>query len=272
MTKVKLTVCFKAIADYAMLSREDWTAGPDNRVDLQFVRRRFSGFDESGLEIGLSLADSRPELAWELTALTLDRDRAELFLRLCLAAGFHRAVRIEPDPDQDLRFDPLAVSRILAAQLGKDQDLVILGPQGGDGDNGQTGFLLAECLGWPCIDSVIRVSLTDPENRLRVESRLENATLIQTIDPPAVLIMGNAPDTPYLRVPTLVQKLGAQKKEICRTTLLALGIPPDGGSDPTLAGLTRPGPDRSCTFIKGQSPAEKAKILFYTHLKERLGQ
>ena len=274
MTPVKLTVCFKAIADYAMLSRNDWTGGPENRVDLQFVRQGLSCFDESGLETGLALAESRSDLSWELTALTLDKDPANLFLRLCLAAGFHRAVRIAPAPDQDLRFDPLFVARVIAAHIGQEEgpQAVILGPQGGEGDNGQTGYLVAEILGWPCIEFVSRISVPEPENRLRVESRLDRSTLVQTIDLPVVLIMGNTPDAPYLRVPTLIQKLAAKKKEICQKSLSDLEVRADSRTGRTLTGLIRPEPDRSCTFIQGASPAEKAKILYETHLKERLAR
>ena len=130
-----------------------------------------------------------------------------------LAIGYDHAVRIQCRPEWDLRFNPSAVSCLIAEYVRQNgQQLVLAGIQGGDGDNGQTGLLVAERLGWPCVREVTRVARTDDPDRLKVESRIDGAALIQTVKLPLVLTIGQSLDAPCLRLPTLKQKLAAKKK------------------------------------------------------------
>ncbi|MBW6090471.1 hypothetical protein KZ770_10035 [Escherichia coli] len=55
----------------------------------------------------------------------------------------------------DLRFAPEFVARHIAEwQHQNPLDLIITGCQSSEGQNGQTPFLLAEMLGWPCFTQV----------------------------------------------------------------------------------------------------------------------
>jgi len=269
---MKLTVCFKTIAEYGMLSEEDWKSAilnPEMSPDTSYIRRSFNCYDESALEMGLALEEGN----WDRTALTIDTPKADLFLRHLYAVGYDRAVRIDP-PDADLRFNPGTVARIIAKHVVRNStQLVILGTQGGEGDNRQTGYFLAEILGWPCIREVTRV--TSKENGLEVESLSDNGTLIRTIalpaGLPAVLIVGNSIATPLLRLPNLAQKLAATKKEIPVMTPedLSMGKAAFAGRENRLVRLERIENRRTCIFADGRTPEEKAKVL-YTHIKDRL--
>ncbi len=282
---MKIAVCFKPIADYNRLSREDWKWDKDHFIDTSFVRRIFNCFEESALETGLTLSGTSEQISdtVDLTALTIDNQKGDnlqgdLFLKQLLAVGYNHGVRIQCKKKTDLRFNPLVMSHLISAYIkNQGHDLVILGMQGGEGDNGQTGFLLAERLGWPCIGEVSHIVRDESHDSLKVTSRIDGATLIQTVHLPMVLIMGHSLDSPYLRVPNLKQKLNAKKKQISIISDIELGVDTDHltnttipENDKTLMGLQRPRASQSCVFIEGESTREQAQKLYYQYLKKRL--
>lgn len=273
---MRIAVCFKTIPEFEMLTEQDWQVGDGYAVDVRFARQSFNCFDESALELALKLSDRLKSLdrPVELTALTIDDEQAERFLKQLFAVQYDHAVRLDWGRPLDLRFDPLAVARLIAAyveQIG-GQQLLFLGRQGAEGDNGQTGFLAAERLGWPCIREVVDVAVVEPSGWLKVTSRLEAGTLVQTVTPPLVLVIGNTPHSPYLRVPTIKQKLAAAKREIAVLSGADLGFEPDRptGNDKTLVHLERRRNERRCIWLEGEDSRQKAQRLFDSYLKERL--
>jgi electron transfer flavoprotein alpha/beta subunit len=276
---MKALVCFKTIPDPDMFGNQEWEAMDTHQPDLRFVKRIFNCFDESGLEIALRLSGraKASDLPFDLQALTIDDVRADLFLRHLLAVQYDRAVRIDPGPDPDLypdlRFNALAVSFLIASYIKSlgEQGLVILGTRGGISDNGQTGPLVAERLGWPCIRDVSEVDFVSPHS-LRVSSRTDNTIITQTVRLPLVLTIGNAPESPFLRVPTLKQKLRAAKKKIEVLEFPDLGMDPETDqnidwktalkNDKTLTDLRLRNRGRTCVFVEGKGPKEKAEHLY----------
>jgi electron transfer flavoprotein beta subunit len=272
---MKIAVCFKTIPEYDMLSGQDWKVDDQNFVDIRYVKQVFNCFDESALEIALKISDQQQGVnnPVESTALTIDNQGADLFLKHLLALQYDKAVRIACQNDLDLRFNALSVSELISAyvkQMG--QQLVITGAHGGVGDNRQTGLLVAEHLRWPCIRDVIDVNLSGYLDHLRVTSYKKGAFLSQTITLPVVLVIGNAPDSPCLRVPTLKQKLGAKTKKIAVFTQADLGMDSNALTlkDKTLEGLWQEKSDQNCDFISAKSAREKAQLLYDQYLKQRL--
>ncbi|MBT4289770.1 MAG: hypothetical protein HOD92_20790 [Deltaproteobacteria bacterium] len=270
---MKAVVCFKVIPDYSRLSGEDWIWDERNYVDIGFVRRIFNCFDESALEMLLKLSQN-PEIDSdiEIKALTIDDEKSELFLKHLIAVGYD-AVHIQPDKTIDFRFNPLAVSNLLAGYIKKtDQQLVLLGQQGGEGDNRQTGMLVAERLGWPFISEVTEIKWSETKKYLTVTSRIDGNTLVQSIKLPIVLSIGQSIESSHLRIPSLKQKLAAKKKKITTLTSLDLGIGADIGfkNDKTLIHLQRPESNASCVFLENENLQELARSLYNDYIKERL--
>lgn len=272
---MKIAVCFKVVSDYSRLSANDWTWDDGHRVDTRFVRRIFNCFDESALEMALALRETPENAAGttELAAITVDDRQGDLFLKHLAAVGYDRVVRIQCSEGIDLRFNAAAVSELIAAYIRRERhQLVFLGQQGGEGDNRQTGFLLAERLQWPCIREVSAVARGGSPDRLKVTSRIDGVTLVQTVQPPAVIIAGHCPDTPYLRVPTLKQKLDAKKKVVTLLSNTQLGFDDqtliDAGK--SLIELQRPQVKRLCVFLEGGNTREQARQLYNRYLKGML--
>ena len=211
---MKIIVPFKTVIDFSMLSEADWCVGEGLSLDTTFAKRVFNCFDESALEIARTLKEANPK-GVEISALTIDHQGADLFLYHLYALGFDHAIRIIPEAGLDLTFNPLAVARLIVAysQNQPTPNLILLGQHGGDGESGETGPLVAEMLHWPMIRQISDLKILD-NNTVEIKSQCAGGWLQQTITPPAVLVVGNSTDYPFLKVPTLVQRRIASSKTI----------------------------------------------------------
>ncbi len=272
---MKIAVCFKIIADYDRMSEKDWEWDEHYYVDTSFVRRIFNCFEESALEMALKLSrplEDLPDTA-KLTALTVDDEQGDLFLKHLISVGYDHAVRICSNKKIDLRFNPLSISHLISGYINQhEHQLVIFGMQGGEGDNRQTGFLVAEQLGWPCIREVTNVIRTESSDFLKVTSRIDGATLVQIVKLPMVLIIGHSQDAAYLRIPNLKQKLDAKKKQV--TLLAEHDLKVNNkvllNKDKTLIDLQRQRANQSCIFLESKTALDQAQQLYDQYLKERL--
>jgi len=272
---MKIAVCFKIIADYDRMSQKDWEWDEHHFVDTRFVRRIFNCFEESALEMALKLSrplEDLPDKA-ELTALTVDDEQGDLFLKHLIAVGYDHAVRICSNKRLDLRFSPLSISHLISAYMNQhEHQLVIFGMQGGEGGNRQTGFLVAEQLGWPCIREVTEVIRTESPDFLKVISRIDGAALMQIVKLPLVLIIGHAQDSAYLRIPNLKQKLDVKKKQV--TLLSEHELKVDNkvllNKDKILIDLQKQRTGQSCIFLEGKTARDQVQQLYNQYLKERL--
>ncbi len=269
---MKICTCFKTVPDDGVTIGQDRLIREDHTVDIAHIRQVFNGFEESGLEMALRLSDqlTARDQRSELTALTIDGERGDLFLKQLLAVQYDRAVRIDPGKDSDLRFDPETVSQAIAAFVNQSNGfhLLILGAHGGEGENRQTGFLVAERLGWPCIRSVTALYADEVPGQIRTVSRDDGGTLEQTVSLPVVLVVGNTAEVPYLRVPTLRQKLAAASKKSAVIPIEILQIQPvlDGGK--TLVDLYPKKTKKSCRFISGKNRRDTARHVYDRFFRE----
>ena len=111
--------------------------------------------------------------------------------------------------------------------------------------------------------------MAEPSGCLKVTSRIDSATLVQTVKLPMVLITGHCLDSPYLRIPTLKQKLRAKKKQVTILSNTRLGIDNDTliNNGKTLIDLQRPQANRPCIFLEGKNARAQAKHLYDKYLK-----
>lgn len=70
-------------------------------------------------------------------------------LRTALAMGADKGIHVTTEARTDQGISPLAVSKIIAHFASSESaDMVIVGKQAIDGDNAQTGPMVAGLLGW----------------------------------------------------------------------------------------------------------------------------
>ncbi len=181
----------------------------DRHFDEQQVSFELNESDAYAIEEALQIKD-RLGAETEIIVLGLGPERIEKTLRVALARGADRAIRVLDD--RELATDPFAVANVFAAVL-KDQacDLVLSGLQSDDLGMGQTGILLGELLGMATASLVIA---TEPGTAsIRLKHELEGGWYQWlTIPLPASLSIQTGINQP--RYPTLKGIMGAKRKPI----------------------------------------------------------
>ncbi|MBJ7501944.1 MAG: electron transfer flavoprotein subunit beta/FixA family protein [Sphingopyxis sp.] len=137
---MKILVPVKRVLDYNVKPR---VKADGTGVDLANVKMSMNPFDEIAVEEAIRLKEKG--VATEIVAVSVGPAKAQETLRTALAMGADRAILVQTDDD----VEPLAIAKILKA-IGDAETpgLVILGKQAIDGDNNQTGQMLAALTGW----------------------------------------------------------------------------------------------------------------------------
>jgi electron transfer flavoprotein beta subunit len=134
--------------------------------------------------------------------------------------GIDSGIHIE-DPALD-KADSFVYAKVLQKVYEKgDYDLVITGKQAQDTDSGQTGIILAEFLGLPCVSNVIGIEVID-DRHIKVSRSGDTGTEIVELELPAVVTVDVSINEP--RLPQMRGLMMAKKKGIEVMDLAALGI------------------------------------------------
>ncbi len=255
---MNILLAFKAEPDLSMLAEQAWRDAQSEPLDLSYVRYQSGADEQAAAEIIL-----RQQQTLNLTALTVGDTHAEPFMRQLSALGFADLIRIVPPNGADLQFSPQYIATLITDWIKQHpQSLVLIGSQSGEGNNSQTGYWLAEQLGWPVLTGVVDFTL-DVEKEQVEALLIQNDQRLQCrITLPAVLIVRN--DGGYsLRVPGIRQKLAASKAEI-------ICVPAAQIHSPTSVQLKREQHRRVAQKIEGANAREKAQKLYDNYLRERL--
>ena len=174
-------------------------------VELNNVKMAMNPFCEIAIEEAIRLRESGK--AEEVIAVAVGPSQSQETLRTALAMGADRAILIETDPAPE----PLGVAKLLKAVTEKENPgLVILGKQAIDGDNNQTGQMLAALLNWSIGTFVSGLGVNDGSVRVtrEVDGGLENIDLT----PPCVITVDLRLNEPrYASLPNIMK---AKKKPL----------------------------------------------------------
>ena len=137
---MKILVPIKRVVDYNVKVRP---LGDQSDVDLNNVKMAMNPFCEIAVEEAVRLKEAGT--ANEVVAVTVGKSDSQEQLRTALALGADRAILAETDS----LLEPLAISKVLSKIIEEESpQLVILGKQAIDGDNNQTGQMLAAMLNY----------------------------------------------------------------------------------------------------------------------------
>ncbi|GAB3325884.1 electron transfer flavoprotein subunit beta/FixA family protein [Haloplanus salinarum] len=228
-------------------------------IPEKFLEYDLNEWDDYAVEAAVRIAEDRDEDV-EVVAVTVGPERSEETIRMALAKGVDRAVRIWDDSLAEAGLvAPTATARVLAAVAeDEDPDLVLSGVQAADDGFGATGVALAEHLdyAWAAVVNALELDDGTASVRRELEGGVEELT---TVPLPAVLTIQTGINDP--RYASLRGIRQAQRKELDVRTLADLGLDPsvlDG--DLTLAGMAKPESESDVTLFEG-SAAEAAADL-----------
>ncbi|MDC3237157.1 electron transfer flavoprotein subunit beta/FixA family protein [bacterium] len=192
---------------------------------LQYV---MNAWDENAVEATVQLKENHNA---ETTLVSIGGGEENTkMIRKGFAMGIENGIQID-DPALD-KADASIFAKTLQKVYEKgDYDLVILGKQAQDTDNGQTGIIFAEYLGLPCVSNVITIEVVDDQH-INVSRLGDAGTEIVELELPAVVTVSDS-----INEPRLTQMRGimmAKKKKIDVMDLAALGTSLDeiGGAEP----------------------------------------
>lgn len=209
---MKVLVAVKRVVDASVQVRvkADKTA-----VDLANVKMSMNPFCEIAVEEAIRLKESG--IAEEVIVVSAGEDACQEQLRAGLALGADRAIHIQSDAE----LQPLAVAKLLHKVVDQENiGLVILGKQSIDGDNNQTGQMLAALAGMPQGTFASNVVI---ENGEAVVTREVDGGLQQIgLKLPAVVTTDLRLNEPrYASLPNIMK---AKRKPVTQITAEELGI------------------------------------------------
>ena len=199
---MKILVPVKRVVDYNVKVRPL----PDQSdVDLNNVKMSVNPFCEIAVEEAVRLKEK--DIASEIIVVTVGQSDSQEQLRACLALGADRAILVET---QSL-LEPLAIAKCLVNVVHKENpDLIILGKQAIDGDNNQTGQMLASLLDYPQATFASELEIAD--NQAIVTREIDGGLQTIKVNLPAVITTDLRLNEPrYASLPNIMQ---AKKKTL----------------------------------------------------------
>ena len=209
---MKILVPIKRVVDYNVKVRP---MADNSDVDLNNAKMSVNPFCEIALEEAIRIKEAGN--AEEVIAVTVGKTQSQEQLRTALALGADRAILVESDS----LLEPLAISKVLSKLVEQEQpDLIILGKQAIDGDNNQTGQMLAAMLDYPQATNASEVSLD--ENNVTVTREIDGGLQTLKLSKPAIVTTDLRLNEPrYASLPNIMK---AKKKELNIMSIADLGV------------------------------------------------
>jgi len=229
-------------------------------VGDRYLEYDLNEWDDYAVEEAVQLSENEDDV--EVVSATIGPERSEETIRMALAKGVDRAIRVWDDAieEQDL-LDVAAKSAILAAIVeAEEPDLVLTGVQANDDSFGATGVSLADAIGfqWAAVVSGVEFELGSDLAHVRRELEGGVEELVD-VDLPAVLTIQTGINEP--RYASLRGIRQAQSKEIAHQTLDDLGLDPSMAESPIgLTEMYEPETESETQYFEGSVDEQAASL------------
>ena len=209
---MKILVPIKRVVDYNVKVR---VKADGSGVDIANVKMSMNPFDEIAVEEAVRLKEKG--VATEVIAVSCGVAQCQETLRTAMAIGADRAILVETDAE----LQPLAVAKLLAALVAKEQPgLVILGKQAIDDDANQTGQMLAALTQRPQATFASKVEVAG--DRVEVTREIDGGLETLSVTLPAIVTTDLRLNEPrYVTLPNIMK---AKKKPLDNVKPEDLGV------------------------------------------------
>ena len=245
---MKIIVCIKQVP------AKD---APLTITDGSWIRETDIGFemnepDSYALEEALRLKEKH---SGEVIAVSMGPERVKQTIKEALAKGADRGIHVADDNARLL--DPLGAAKSLAAAVEREKpDLILTGLQSDDQGFGQTGVLLAQCLGLPHATLIMQIEVQG--DHLRLKRELE-AGWFQWVELPLPSVLTIQSGINKVRYATLKGIMAAKKKEIATIARESLGVTHEATQ--RVERIYVPVKTKKTEFITGTPKEAAAKLL-----------
>ncbi|MBV8859194.1 MAG: electron transfer flavoprotein subunit beta/FixA family protein [Acidobacteria bacterium] len=252
---MNILVCLKQILDPEVPARDFRVDAAQREAEQGAANLVTNIFCENALETALQLRERAG--GGKITALSYGRPTAEDSLRKALAMKADAAALVLHEGGEAP--DPLASARVLAAAVKRlgAFDLIMTGREAGDWGAGQTGALLAEELGLPCVSFVDSIEVTG--GNLRLKRQTDTGWEVFEAAPPVVVTVTNDEHN-VPRIPKVRDVMMSYRQPLTKFTLADLGLAAGADNDYyEVAELFVPQKETRCDFVNGDTLDEKVE-------------
>lgn len=209
---MKALVPVKRVVDYNVKVR---VKSDGSGVDIANVKMSMNPFDEIAVEEAVRLKEKG--VVSEVVVVSCGVAQAQEVLRTAMAIGADRGILVETDAD----LQPLAIAKLLKALVDREQPgLVILGKQAIDGDNNQTGQMLAALADLPQATFASKVEVAG--DKVSVTREVDGGLETLSLSLPAVVTTDLRLNEPrYVTLPNIMK---AKKKPLDTVKPEDLGV------------------------------------------------
>src|ERR1700676_1898630 len=155
---------------------EDFEIRADGRdVEADFLIRDMNEWDDYSLEEALKIKEAAASPV-EVVVVSVGPEDADEALRICLAKGADRAIRVWDEAIEGS--DSIAIARLIAAVATREApDLLFAGVQSSDPTFASTGIATAALLDWPHAAVVTSLTYTPGATTAVFRRELEGGVL-----------------------------------------------------------------------------------------------
>lgn len=176
-----------------------------------------NAWDENAIEAAVQLKEENQA---QTTVININHEDTTDIIRKALSMGIDEGILIRDSSLENVDYTKLAI--ILKKVFQADEyDLVIMGKQAQDSDNGSLGIMLAELSNIPYVCNVIKIEVLT-EKRLKVSRVSDSGTEIIELELPALLTVNETINEP--RIPSLRGVMTAKRKKIKELNLSELQV------------------------------------------------
>ena len=213
---MKILVTTKRVIDPYVRVR---VADDGSGVITKNAKMAMNPFDEIALEEAIRLKEQGH--AQEVILLSIGDQLVQETLRKGLAMGADRAIHVESDET----FEPLNIAKIIKAIVDKEQpQLILMGKQAIDGDNNQTGQMLAAMLDWPQATFISKLEMNN--QAIHATREIDGGLESLALSMPAVVTADLRLNEPrYASLPSIM-KAKSKPLEVIALTDLNLSLKP----------------------------------------------
>ncbi|WP_284014590.1 electron transfer flavoprotein subunit beta/FixA family protein [Halobaculum litoreum] len=251
---MKILVTVKEVAEAA-----DDFAIDGTDIGEQYLEYDLNEWDDYAVEAAVQLSEAHDDV--ETVSVTIGPERSEETIRMALAKGVDRAIRVWDDDVAAADLDVAAKTRLLAAVVADEEpDLVLTGVQAADDGFGATGVSLADEIGFDWAAVVNTLETADDLSMAHVHRELEGGVEELTdVDFPAVLTVQTGLNEP--RYASLRGIRQAQSKEIAEYGLGDLGLDAGAVASPIeRTAMYEPETESDATYFDGPAEEQAAQL------------
>jgi electron transfer flavoprotein beta subunit len=252
---MNIIVCVKQVIDPEAPPASFRIDAAGNKAEMRGASPVIDPYGEYAAEAALRLKEAG---GGKITVLSLGVKLLREVVKKPLAMGADELILLEDEAFADSDGWMTAYALAMAIKKKGEYDLILCGREASDTNAGQTGPVIAEILGLPCVTLARKIEVND--NTLRIERVNSTGYDVIASPLPAVVTVSNEIGQP--RYPTIKGIMAAKKLEPVVWKPGDIGIGPSAqgtfGKRTMIRKLFQPVSESKCEFAAGESPEEMA--------------